>query len=79
MVKLNLINQKACLINWNHETYDIQQQFIKSLTKIKFLRPYEMFFVFFQYQFYFYHILFSINFLESILMVSLTFNNQKHL
>ncbi len=28
MVKLNCINQKACLINWNHETYNTKQQFI---------------------------------------------------
>ncbi len=33
MVKLNCINQEACLINWNHETYDIKQQFI-----VKFLK-----------------------------------------
>ncbi len=30
MVKLNFINQKACLINVNHKTYNIKQQFIKS-------------------------------------------------
>ncbi len=32
-----------------------------------------------QIQFYFYQILFSINFLDSIWMVSLNINNQKHL
>ncbi len=38
-------------------------------------------YIFFSLQiyFYFYQILFSINFLDSILMVSLNFNNQKHL
>ncbi len=48
MVKLNFINQKACLINW-------------------------------VLQFYLYQILFSIYFPDSILMVPLNFNNQKHL
>ncbi len=33
MVKCNISYQKACLINWNHETYHNKQQFIKSLTK----------------------------------------------
>ncbi len=27
MIKLNSINQKACLINWNHETYNIKPLF----------------------------------------------------
>ncbi len=44
MVKLNFIHQKACLINLNHEMYNIKHQFIKSLTKIMFLGSYEMFF-----------------------------------
>ncbi len=70
------INQKACLINLNHETYNIKQQFIKSLTKMT-LRPYEI--IFLQIQFYFFHIPFSINFLDSVLMVSLNINNQMHL
>ncbi len=53
MVNLNVINQKACLINWNNETM--------------------------LNRFFFYQILFSINFLDCILMVSLNINNQKHL
>ncbi len=36
-------------------------------------------FIFSQIQVYFYQILFSNNFLYSILMVSLNINNQKHL
>ncbi len=38
-----------------------------------------MIYFFFQIQFYFYQILFYINFLDSILIVSLNINNQKHL
>ncbi len=45
MVKLKFIHQKACLIIWNHETYNIKQQFSKGLTKIKILKPfYQIFF-----------------------------------
>ncbi len=40
-LKYNVINQKACLIIWNRDTYNTKQ-FIKSLTNIIFLRPYEM-------------------------------------
>ncbi len=58
MVKLNCINKKACLINWNRETYTIYQQFIKKLKKY-----------FPQIQFHFYQILFSTSFLDSILMI----------
>ncbi len=77
MVKFNFIHQKACLMNWNHETYNIKQQFIKSLTRIK-LRPFEMFFFFFsQIQLYFLPNSVSNNFLDPILMVNI--NNQKHL
>ncbi len=47
MVKLNVIHQEACLINWNHEAYIIKQQFIKSWTKMTFSRPYEICIIFF--------------------------------
>ncbi len=69
MVKLNCIHQKASLFNWNHETYNIKQQFIKSLTKTYIFKA---LFIFFslslsQIQFYFfYQILFFKNFLFSI-------------
>ncbi len=63
MVKLNCINQKACLINWNHETYNTKQQFI--LKKIKAL-----------WIFFFTQILFSSNFMDSILMISLNINKK---
>ncbi len=29
MVKLNCINQQACIINYNHETNTIKHEFIK--------------------------------------------------
>ncbi len=59
------INQKACLINWNRETYNSSQEFIKSLTK-NIVRPNEMFYYFLNSVLF---ILFSIHFLGSILMV----------
>ncbi len=76
MVKLNFINKKVCLINWNHETYTIEQQFITSLWK-----PYEMFHFspLNSVLFFLNEILFSIHFLDSILMFSLNFSYPKTL
>ncbi len=54
--------------------YNIKQQFIKSLTKIKFLRPYEMLYFFSNSVLFFTKFCFPF-----ILMVSLNINNQKHL
>ncbi len=48
MVKFNFGNQKACLINWNHETYTVWWQFIDSLTEITFLGPFRNLFAFFK-------------------------------
>ncbi len=54
------INQKASLMNWNHETFS-QNLFYFILI------------------IYFPNTVFSITFMDSILMVSLNCNNQKHL
>ncbi len=67
MVNLNCIHQKACVIKLNHETYNIEQQF---MTQITFLRPYKNKFNFFT------KFCFQLLFLDFILMILLNINNQ---
>ncbi len=52
MVKLNIINQNACQINSNREMYTISHQFIKILTKMTCLGPYEIVYFFTPYVYF---------------------------
>ncbi len=51
MVKLNVIHQKACLINWSLEAYNIKQQFNKFYKNYIFKAQWN--FIFSHIQFYF--------------------------